>query len=350
MLTAIIGRADMLLNKIEENHPFYRMINAIQQTGEKAATLVRQLLRFTREPVSSIGKVRLNDLINDLRETINAIMGSEYTFVYDLDPTVPAVQVDSAEIQQIIMNLIINACEAMPNGGKVTLSTKYVEDRTNNYNETDSSIDYNQTTYYTDWYVQLSIKDDGPGFPREPVRAFFKPFSTTKKGVAGLGLYSVLRIVEKWKGRLLAGTSENGGAEIIVLLPPETLTEPEKITEIKQKDDIKKPIPRGNESVLIVEDVEEARDLAYFMLSDLGYKVKTAADGMEALQIYENTTNQIDLILTDVVLPGMRGTDLFKHIKNRNPTQNDCPAGGFKSHSTDYAHPCTTGSQEDILF
>ncbi len=317
MLTAIIGRADMLLGKMDEKHAFWRMMSGIQRTGEKAADLTRQLLRFTRQPPAAPTEVRLNEILDSMRETFPVLLGSEYEFRFELDKGIRPFTADVTDIEQMVINLVLNACDAMPDGGTITISTESLDDS--------GRCSKDETS---DRYTCLNIRDEGAGITACVKEILFQPFGSSRENSLGLGLFAVRTMVEKWGGFISVEPGLDGkGSVASVRFPVESSIGTERDNPETAESD--KLIPRGSETLLLIEDVEEVRDLAELILSDLGYSVLAASDGMQAIQLFESASGGVDIVLSDVVLPGMRGTEVYKVIKRRNPNQKVIFMSGY---------------------
>jgi PAS domain S-box-containing protein len=304
ILTAIIGQSELLLNDLPAASPLAKNAAEISQAAHRAAHLTRQLLAYGRKQFLQPEALNLNRIVAGMESVLRHLMGGDVDLL-----TVPAiglrlVKADAGQIEQVIMNLIINARDAMPKGGKLTLETANV------------SFDRDTVGRYPELkpggYVMLAISDTGAGMSDEVKAQLFEPFFTTKdvgQGT-GLGLSTCYGIVKQSGGHIGVYSERGRGTTFKIYLPQ---------TEAPAKISVPPPdppdLPGGKETVLLVEDDSALREMAATLLKRLGYAVLTAANGVEALSVqHERGSGQIDLLFTDVVMPHMSGKELADRV------------------------------------
>ncbi|HEV3385138.1 MAG TPA: ATP-binding protein, partial [Gemmata sp.] len=297
--------------------PMRESVKAISEAGERAAALTRQLLAFSRKTVLEPKVLDLNEVVRETGKLLRRLIGEDILLTTVLDPTVSRVKVDPSQLGQVLMNLAINARDAMPKGGKLTLETRNIE--------LDEEYARIRPDVKAGWYVLLSISDTGSGMSPEVKARIFEPFFTTKgvgKGT-GLGLAVVLGIVKQSDGHLEVYSEPELGTTFKIYLPAvdEKISE-SKLVQVSNGG-------RGTESVLLVEDEDGVRGLALLALQTYGYKVIAASNGKEALQILANHRGVIDILVTDVVMPGMGGPDLAEALKSSFPKMKVLFSSGY---------------------
>jgi PAS domain S-box-containing protein len=308
LLGVIKGYSEIAVGKLPAEDPLRRPLGEIQRAADRAAALTRQLLAFSRQQVLEPRVVNLNDSVETLRGMLARLLPENIEMSAQLEPKLDSVQVDPGQLEQVIMNLALNARDAMPQGGRLTLETRNVElDET--YSRTHLSAPPGP-------YVLLAVSDTGIGMDAETLAQVFEPFFTTKeqgKGT-GLGLATVYGIVKQSGGYIWAYSEPGRGSTFKVYLPR---------VEEKPQAQISAPapavLPRGTETVLVVEDEEGLRRLAREFLETCGYKVHDARDGVEALEIVQRNSETIHLLLTDVILPRLSGRDLAVQLERLRP-------------------------------
>jgi PAS domain S-box-containing protein len=308
LLTIIKGYSQLSRIELKEADPLRGNIDEIQKAAERAASLTRQLLAFSRRQVMEMRVVDLNSLLRDLEKMLRRVIGEDIEMVIRLAADLGSVRADVGQIEQVIMNLAVNAKDAMPSGGKLTIETANVA-----LDESDarSHVDVNPGPY-----VMFSVSDTGTGMTPEVRERIFEPFFTTKekgKGT-GLGLSTAYGIVKQSKGHIWVDSVQGKGTTFKIYLP--SVNEP--LEEIR-KEVLRKEPPLGNETVLIVEDEAEVRKLISKMLERQGYAILETSDGEEALLVCERCKGPIHLMLVDVIMPGMSGSELAKVVKPLYP-------------------------------
>ena len=322
VLSAIMMATDFLLNAHRPTDPSFQDIMQIKQNANRAASLVRQLLAFSRRQtlrpqVLDLGEV-LSDLTMLLRRLIGEKVSPELTHGRDLW----LVKADISQFEQVIVNLAVNARDAMPDGGKLLVRTANVTAA--------ESARYGESVLPRADYVLVEVSDTGTGIPPEIVDKIFEPFFSTKevgKGT-GLGLSTVYGIVKQTDGFIFVDSEVGKGTTFRVFLPRHVPTAAEQAAEqtvaapaLVPAEDPTKPAPdlTGHGTILLVEDEEGLRGLNARGLSSRGYTVLEAANGVEAIHILEERSGEVDLVVSDVVMPEMDGPTLFKEMRKRNP-------------------------------
>jgi two-component system cell cycle sensor histidine kinase/response regulator CckA len=307
LLTAIIGYSELALAALPEDHPMRRYISTIAEAGNKAVTLVRQLLAFSRKQVLEMKTVNINEIIENLAKILRLAVGEDLILQLNLSPSVKNVKADAGQIEQLTMNLAVNARDAMPSGGRLTIETGNVE--------LDEEYARTHVEVIPGPYVMLAVTDTGVGMSREVQEKIFEPFFSTKgsRGT-GLGLATVYGIVKQHNGSIYVYSEEKIGTTFKVYLPvtAEAIQAPDEKGE-------KTPDLRGTETVLVVDDEPSIRKLVIDTLEPLGYRLIEASCGEEALQRNAMIKDGTDLLLTDVVMPDMNGRELADRIKEQSP-------------------------------
>jgi two-component system cell cycle sensor histidine kinase/response regulator CckA len=308
LLTIINGYGDIALDCLPADHPAHNLVNEIRKAGDRAANLTKQLLAFTRKAVIAPRVLDLNAVVRDVQQMLKSLIGEDVELITHLAPSLGFVKADQGQVEQVILNLSANARDAMPRGGRIVIET-------GNERFDQPKLLGGRRVPAGD-YVVLGVRDSGIGMTSEIQARIFEPFFTTKgpgKGT-GLGLASVHGIVQQSGGHV-AVTSEVGvGSVFHVFLPRvdaplQPARPPSGFLSLAQ----------GSETVLLVEDEEALRTLGRSVLRHAGYTVLEAGRGEDALRLVERHARAIDLIVTDVVLPGMNGRQLVEIVRARYP-------------------------------
>lgn len=308
VLSVIIGYSELLLNQIPPDDPVYGKIKAIYDAGSKASALTRQLLAFSRKQLLERKVISLNTIIKDFLKIFAKIVGEDIVFTTYLSPESCTVEADPGQIEQILMNLIVNAKDAMPNGGEIIIETAVVQ-LDESYIEKHMEVKPGQ-------YVLLSISDTGEGMDEDVKSKIFDPFFTTKeqgKGT-GLGLATVYGIVKQHGGYIYVYSEKNKGTTFKIYLPA-----CHKSAEEAKRKHFTEALSQGNHTILIVDDNPSIRELIVETLKPLGYHCLQAASGKEAIEIFHKYKGEVHLLLTDVVMPYMNGRELAETIKKEKP-------------------------------
>ena len=318
LLTVITGYSEILLGNFRPNDPLYGFIEQIRKAGERAATLTRQLLAFSRKQMLVPIVLDLNSLVAEIEKMLSRLIGEDISLKFAAAKNLWKVKVDPGQMEQVVMNLVVNARDAMPQGGKLTIETANIE--------LDEAFAASHPEVSAGKYVMLAVADTGIGM-NEAIRArIFEPFFTTKgpeKGT-GLGLATVYGIVKQSGGRIDVYSEPGLGTTFKVYLPRAV----EELT--KSKLEITKPTPSsGHETILLVEDEEGVRTLARVILSRSGYKILEAKNGGEALLICQSHQGPIEIMVTDVVMPNMSGHQLAQHVRPLRPEMKVLYLSGY---------------------
>ncbi|MBS1243165.1 MAG: sensor hybrid histidine kinase [Nitrospirae bacterium] len=307
ILTAILSYAELSLMKLPEHDPLRGHLISIQEASEKAATLTHQLLAFSRRQVLEMKVVDLNDVIRGLAKMLTRMIGEDMPLELRTGATASFVRADEGQIEQVLMNLAVNARDAMPSGGRLVIETADANP--------DDAVLKSQGVADPGQYVMLSVTDSGAGMSAEVRERIFEPFFTTKElgRGTGLGLATVYGIVKQHGGHIIVDSEPGKGTIFRILLPLTAGPGPQQAAEPSG------PLPEGTETLLVVEDDELVRGLIDEVLAPLGYRVLTTASGDEALKTSDSFPGHVDLLLTDVVMPGMNGRQLAEVMRTRRP-------------------------------
>jgi two-component system cell cycle sensor histidine kinase/response regulator CckA len=314
VLQAIIGYSDLLLANHRPTDPAFQDIMQIKQNANRAASLVRQLLAFSRRQTLRPEVLNLSDTLSDLSMLLKRLLGERVELELKHGRDLWFVKADVNQLEQVIVNLAVNARDAMPEGGRLTIRTSNVSGR--------EATELNLTGMSAADYVLVEVSDSGTGIAPEVVDKIFEPFFTTKevgKGT-GLGLSTVFGIVKQSGGFIYVDSTPGAGTTFRLYLPRHVPTS-EEIEE--QKPEVAKPAVTdltGQGVILLVEDEDPVRAVNARALTARGYTVLEAASGVEALQILAERTDPIDLVVSDVVMPEMDGPTLLRELRKRNPT------------------------------
>ncbi|HKM46038.1 MAG TPA: PAS domain S-box protein [Terriglobales bacterium] len=302
LLMVINGYTEVLLEQLEKDSPTHLKVQYIQQAADRAATLTRQLLAFSRKQLLELKVIDVNTVISDMERLLRPLIGENIELVTRLSSETGHTRADAGQLEQVIMNLVVNAKDSMPEGGKLTLQSSDVTVR-QSYRE--------HRFIQPGRYAVISVADTGHGMDKETKSRIFEPFFTTKekgKGT-GLGLSTVYGIVKQSNGYVFAESEVGAGTTFHVYLP--------RVEDSAEATSPAKSPPNeagGCETVLLVEDEESVRELVRVTLASRGYKVLEAEDGERGLQIAESCKEHIHILITDVVMPGIGGRELAKKL------------------------------------
>ncbi len=318
LLTVINGHAEMVMAQLKEGDPLRNVLLEIQKAGDRAAGLTRQLLAFSRKQVLQPRILDLNQVITEMDKMLRRVIGEDVELVNALRPSLWPVKADPGQIEQVIMNLVINARDAMPQGGKIVIDTANVV--------LDESYASRHMPLKTGPYVMLALSDTGTGISREVQAHIFEPFFTTKeqgKGT-GLGLSTVYGIVKQSGGCIWLYSEPGRGTTFKIYLPQAG----EAI--VAAPIGAERPLPkRGTETLLLVEDEDVVRFLTREILVGQGYTVLEASRGDEAIRICTQHGGPIHLMVTDVVMPGMSGPQVAKALQPLRPEMKVLYVSGY---------------------
>ena len=323
LLTIIHGHTDLLLDKENLDDFVRRSVEQIQKAGDRAVVMTRQLLAFSRMQVLQSRVLDLNTVVNEIGKMLPRLIGEHIEYEFIPGDELQSIKADPGQIEQAIMNLAVNARDAMPEGGKLTIRTSNVA-----LSRADTA---QRAPMAPGLYVLLSVSDTGQGMDEKTVQHIFEPFFTTKeigKGT-GLGLATVYGVVKQSGGFIWVDSAPGKGTTFEVYLP--------QVSESAQSVD-STYVPaaqfRGTETLLVVEDEVGVRGLACRFLKASGYRVLEAADGMEALQIASQYEDAIHLILTDVVMPRLGGKALAEQVRMRRPSIKILFMSGYTEYTS----------------
>jgi two-component system cell cycle sensor histidine kinase/response regulator CckA len=321
LLTAILGYCHLMLEEIPEGNQLRADLLEIQAAGDRAASLTRQLLAFSRRQMLQPQVVNINTLIKQLEKLLRRLISEDVDLITVLSPDLHAVTADPASIEQILVNLAVNARDAMPKGGRLTIETANVE--------LDDTYAVTHLTMTPGQYVMLAVSDTGDGMDAATRARVFEPFFTTKeqgKG-SGLGLATVYGMVKQSKGHIWVYSEPGHGSSFKVYLPPTAagVTVPVSAHE--------PAIAPGWETILLVEDEDAVRALAREVLRRHGYVVLEASHGVDALAVAERHPDVIHLLITDVVMPQMSGRELSERLTTMRPALKTLFMSGYTDHA-----------------
>jgi two-component system, cell cycle sensor histidine kinase and response regulator CckA len=318
LLGVIIGYIQVIRRNLVPGQPSYEYAEEIEKAGQRAVSLTRQLLAFSRQQVLEPVILNLNTLLSEMEKMLPRLIGEDIQLNLILDPAIGQVKADSGQIEQVVMNLAVNARDAMPDGGKLTIQTANAE--------LDVAFTREHPGSVPGQYVMLAVTDTGTGMDPETQAQIFEPFFTTKgrdQGT-GLGLATVYGVVKQSVGYIAVESEKGKGASFRIYLPR---IEQPVATRCQSSQE---PLNvRGSETILLVEDAEPLRLLAQLFLKENGYQVLTAADGAEAQQLAAQNSGPIHLLLTDVVMPGINGRVLAERLAPRDPAMKVLYMSGY---------------------
>ena len=307
LLTAISGYSDLGLRRLPENDPLRRNLEEIKKASARAGSLTRQLLAFSRKQMLQAKVIDLNAIVSEMDRMLRRLIGEDIDLVTFLEPSSCRIKADPGQIEQVVLNLAVNARDAMPRGGKLTIETGRVY--------LDEVYARAHVAVKSGHYIMLAISDTGTGMDIDTQERVFEPFFTTKevgKGT-GLGLSTVYGIVKQSGGNIWVYSELGKGSTFKVYLP---IVNESVETESKGAN---AESYRGKETILLVEDEEMVRNLSREILEMNGYRVLTASDGEQAARLCETIDEEIHLMVTDVVMPQMSGRELSERVSKQRP-------------------------------
>jgi len=304
LLTSILGFSQLLLSESGTNTRITDDTKQIIRAAERAADLTKRLLSFSRKRPLDLTTVNLNAIVMRMDKLLRHTLGTDIELITILDDTPATIRGDEGLLEQLIMNLAINSRDAMPSGGKLTIETRSVTRSDDLW----LSLGLKSSA---EEYLLLIVRDTGFGMSSEVQEHLFEPFFTTKTKEmgTGLGLSTVYRTVQLLDGVINLNSSPGHGAEFLIYFPktPELVSTGPSV--------LPKPVPTGNEHILVVEDEPAVRNLTMRILKSLGYRVSEASDGAEALKHCETRTEPLDLLLSDIVMPRLNGRELADELR-----------------------------------
>lgn len=318
ILGVITGSGDLLRRRLPDDPRTHRYVDDIQKAAMRGATLTRQLLAFSRKQVLQPRIVGLNTIVLEMETMLRRLIGEDIHLVTVLDEQLAPVQADPGQLEQVLMNLVVNSRDAMPRGGRITLETGTVC--------LDEEYAAAHPGVTPGRYSMMAVSDTGHGMPLDVQANIFEPFFTTKardKGT-GLGLATVHGIVKQSGGHIFVYSEPGRGSTFKVYLPAIESTVTTTAASVAEE-----PAPRGSETVLLVEDEAALLAILKERLEESGYTVLTASNGLAAMEVCEIRQGRIDLLLTDVIMPAMGGSDLAGHLSGRYPDMKVLYMSGY---------------------
>jgi len=308
MLTAINGYSELTLRRLDENDPLRPNIEEIKKAGERSAELTKQLLAFSRRQMLQSKVLDINQVVSDTVLMLERLIGEDIDLVTVLDSNTANIEADPGQLSLVILNLVVNSRDAMPDGGTITIETKNVF--------LDDAYARQHVSVKPGPYVMLSIGDTGIGMDAQTQQQIFEPFFTTKevgKGT-GLGLSTVYGIIKQSNGNIWV-YSEVGKGTVFKIYLPQITESSSPIEEAKPTDSF-----LGTETILVVEDEDMVRNLTVEVLESCGYEVLQARNGIEALDFCKSYKEKIDLLITDIVMPQIGGRELAERMLHEDPS------------------------------
>jgi PAS domain S-box-containing protein len=318
LLTAITGHSEMCLRRLTPDNSLYHHIDQIKKSGDRATGLTRQLLAFSRKQILQPEILDLNHIVIELSKMLQRLIGEDIDLRIQLAVELGSVKADPNQLEQVLMNLVVNARDAMPKGGKLTIETSNVH-LGEEFADSHMSVPPGH-------YVMLAVSDSGCGMDAQTQARIFEPFFTTKevgKGT-GLGLATVYGIVRQSEGSIWVYSEVGRGTTFKIYLPFVDASVPQVVTKTENDE-----LLRGTETVLLVEDEEVVREMATEILRDCGYHVLKAHHPQEALDLAADYEGEIHLMLTDVVMPLMSGRQLAEQLMPVRPDMKVLYMSGY---------------------
>jgi PAS domain S-box-containing protein len=320
LLTAILGYAELLKEYSDMDDESKQRVNSIESSARKAGILVSKLLSFSRREKSDVLPLNLNDVINDSAKLFEGVLDKRIGLKTNLSDNIPTIEGDPSQLEQVIMNLMVNARDAMPDGGLITIKTSLIEIERDRFN---------MPSYIMPGkYVLLTISDTGFGIPKEIINRIFEPFFTTKekgKGT-GLGLAMVYGVINDHKGYITVQSEAGKGSTFDVYLPVSGKatykTLEQKLFSVS-----------GHENILVVDDEEEVLNFIRDILETHGYKVLPAKNPLAAIDIFKKLGSEIHLVISDIVMPLMDGKELIKNLRAIKPDIKIIAVSGFSDEA-----------------
>jgi CheY-like chemotaxis protein len=320
MLVAILGFSDLLAQSMAANDPRLEDVRQINDAAERSAELTRQLLAFARRELIQPRKLDLNHIVRYAGGMLRPVLGENITLDLQLSPDLRPIHADPGRVEQILMNLVLNSRDAMPRGGRVTVETAGVVLEADN-----PAWQQQPEAPPTGHYAMLAVTDTGHGMDPDTLQHIWEPFFTTKPAGSGTGLgLAVVYGSVKQSGGFVWVDSEVGRGTVVRVYWPVMAQETEQLAELPAP----RPVERGHETVLVVEDERVVRALMVRSLAGLGYRCVEAGNAEEALRVLQQE-KQIDIVVTDVVMPGTSGGDLGLLLADRYPNLPVLYTSGF---------------------
>jgi two-component system cell cycle sensor histidine kinase/response regulator CckA len=332
LLMVIKGHTELLLSVLAPSDAITRKIEQIDRSADRAAALTRQLLAFSRLQVLQPQIINLNSIVEEMGKLLPRLIGEDIDLIIKVDENLGTTRADASQMEQVIMNLAVNARDAMPNGGKLVIETENAE--------LDHSFTASHPLMKTGSYVKLMVTDNGTGMDAETQAHIFEPFFTTKeksKGT-GLGLATVYGIVKQSGGFIWVYSEVGKGTSFKIYLP--------RVDQVVEQIGVTHPaaeVPMGTETVLLAEDEQDVREIAREFLESGGYRVIEAGNGAEAIQLVAQHNGEIQVLVSDMVMPGMTGQELADRLQGERPGLRVVFMSGYSEHAaTEMEHADST--------
>jgi CheY-like chemotaxis protein len=322
LLTVVKGHIELILNTMQLSDPLFPRLDQVQKAANRASSLTRQLLAFSRQQVLQPQILDLNGIVSGMIQMLSRIIGENIELVFRPGGILGRVKADAGQLEQTLLNLVVNARDAMPNGGQLTIETENVE--------LDESYSQLHSIAKPGAYVMLAVSDTGCGMDASTQARIFEPFFTTKepgKGT-GLGLATVYGVVKQSDGYIWVYSEPGQGTTFKIYLPLAA----DVVETPKAQAATPAPV-RGSETILLVEDEESVRNLVADFLKTTGHTVLEACDGEEAIRLASAQTHKIDLLISDVVMPKLNGRELWNSLRKRLPTLKVLFISGYTDDS-----------------
>jgi PAS domain S-box-containing protein len=324
IITAILTTTELARRRIDPSHQLYDDLTLINRASQSAAHLTRSLLAFARQRMLQPLHLDLNDMLDEMMPVLQRLLPGNVTLSYQPGDNLGTIKADQGQLEQVMMNLVSNARDALPSGGAITITTG---------NQTlDAAYVERYPWAYTGSFIYVSVSDDGTGMEQEVQDQIFDAYFTTKelgKGT-GLGLASVYGSVKQHKGLIEVVSAPGEGSTFKILLPEEK----SEATAVAAA--VEAPVVGGNETVLVVEDYDDLREVVVDFVKSLGYQAVPASDGNEAYALLQEQKERFQVVVTDIVMPGMSGPELYQRSRQLAPhlgfvfcTGNARESGGF---------------------
>jgi signal transduction histidine kinase/CheY-like chemotaxis protein len=314
LLMNIQGNTSLMLCEIKKSHPYFNMLKNIEKQVKSGAQMTRQMLGYARKGKFNVKAIELNQVLNETTETFGRTR-KEITIQRDFADDLFAIEADRGQIEQVLLNLYVNAADAMPGGGLLQLKTK---------NVSHLNIKSNQYKPQPGKYVQLTISDSGIGIDKHTLEHIFDPFFTTKEmgRGTGLGLASVYGIIKSHDGYIDVTSEKGQGTTFTIFLPATHKA-------VEDQADAAAELIRGSGTLLVVDDEALVLDVAANMLEKLGYTALKAQSGSEAVDIFKAHKDEIKMVVLDIIMPDMGGREVYDQIKMINPDVKVLLASGY---------------------
>jgi len=309
ILYVILGYSELMMGNMAKNHPHYEGLREIFTASERARLLVKQLMAFGRKQVLNINWVDINQVIRDFEKLLGRVIGEDIELKIHLMQNPAVVKADITQIEQILMNLVVNARDAMPDGGTLTIQTGTVE--------LDGSFASARSEVTPGDYIMIVVADTGTGMDKETIEKIFEPFFTTKSKEVGtgLGLSTVYGIIKQHDGHIDVYSEPGRGSVFKIYLPSFT----EDVCIVESESAVPSKSMEGSATVLVVEDDPSVLRMTCKILVEKGYRVFEALNADDAVRRAQNYKGKLHLLLTDVIMPGMKGPEVYQRIREFHP-------------------------------